>query len=585
MREFTLDEHARPDFRGDEGVEPVTGLIEKQDDTTLRQIKQLLSLPFLLLMTVVAVVSFVFFRVFFQLLSDATGGNPTDFRIMASLSIGISIAAVDILYEKVAIAATRWENYRTQSEYESGLVFKTFIFRFINNNAAILWAAYFRIAVGDAERGDMSVVVDLASTVSLVFVSKNATIIALYIIYPIINYKFQHRAAQKRMGVMFKEAELTIRMEKNKKRMEEQLRNNTESKHVSFFKYFIDIEDPTPKQVQAARVIQRRFRRNKEIEVVQMSWHYSLLSFHKTYPTIPLPELWSARAEIVENAMMSNYYGLVNGYGDTMIQYSYVMMYSCVFPMAAFLSCIVNVLYIRFSVDINLRVVQRAQPAAAKNIGSWSDIINFLSYTAVLSNIGILHFTFGGKFSAAGWGTNFTNVTGGGSESGGGETGVSAALFGHETSELTEWFDVEFNTASKSLWALILLEHLSILAKLLIEKVIDEEPRWVREAIRNRRKLAKLHVIKEESAIDKLLEERALSLIKSTMDEETIMMSELATRHAKIDNSLVRSSSGKGRASNRLKALNRLTLSMRRAQERRLKAMGEIGEGKGSSKE
>jgi hypothetical protein len=156
---------------------------------------------------------------------------------------------------------------------------------------------------------------------------------------------------------------------------------------------------------------------------------------------------------------------------------------------------------------------------------------------------------------------------------------------GHETSELTEWFDVEFNTAEKSLWALILLEHLSILAKLLIEKLIDEEPRWVREAIRNRRKLAKLHVIKEESAIDKLLEERALSLIKSTMDEETIMMSELATRHAKIDNSLIRSSSGKGRASIRLKALNRLTLSMRRAQEKRLRAMGESGGGKGSSKE
>ena len=73
--------------------------------------------------------------------------------------------------------------------------------------------------------------------------------------------------------------------------------------------------------------------------------------------------------------------------------------------------------------------------------------------------------------------------------------------------------------------------------------------------------------------------------------DETIIMSELATRHAKIDHSLARSSFGKGMASNRLKALSRLTLSMRRAQERKLKArmMGNAeiggGNGTGSSKE
>ena len=541
-REVTLDEQTRPDFRGDEGVEPVTGKIEKQDDPSVRTIKQLLSVPFLLLMMVVAVGSFIALRLLFEVLSQATGGDPTVYRTLASLSIGVSITVVDVLYEKIAIAATKWENYRTKSEYEKSLVLKTFVFRFINNNAAILWAAYYRIASGAAEKGDVDVMIDLASTVSIVMVSKQATVIALYIIYPLLCFSVEQRAHKKKMLEMYEEAELTIEEEQRSK---DKLRSYWKKQNIGQ-EYDWTVESASPAMHEAAILIQRKFRQDQQKRGLSLTWHSSLVRFHRRYPKIPLTELWAARIEIIENAMMAPWDGLVNGYADTMIQYSYVMLYSTVFPMASFLACCVNVLYIRFSVDINLRVVQRGKPQAAKNIGSWEDIVSVLTFVAIVSNIGILHFTFGGTFSSMDL-NNMTlaNTTG---ASGNGLEQIYA---------FTEWYDIEFDTASKSLWALIILEHISIMAKIFLEHCMSNEPHWVREAIRNRRKLAKLQVMKEETAIDDMLVDRA-SL------SDPAIMTELVTRHALVDKSITTQLGAKQRAAGRVKALTKLSRSIRK---------------------
>merc|ERR1712185_156889 len=109
-------------------------------------------------------------------------------------------------------------------------------------------------------------------------------------------------------------------------------------------------------------------------------------------------DVWEARADIEKNAMMTEWFGLLNGYGDTLIMYGFVLQFSCVFPLAALLALVSNLLYIRFSIDINLRVVQRAVPETASDIGSWESIASALTYLAILSNIALFQFTFGGTF-------------------------------------------------------------------------------------------------------------------------------------------------------------------------------------------
>ena len=45
----------------------------------------------------------------------------------------ISIFAFEAVYKIIANTLTAWENWRTRSQYEDALIFKNFIFAFVNN--------------------------------------------------------------------------------------------------------------------------------------------------------------------------------------------------------------------------------------------------------------------------------------------------------------------------------------------------------------------------------------------------------------------------------------------------------------------
>ena len=116
-------------------------------------------------MVAVSVVTFVAFRLFFDYLGRSTGGDPFFYRSFSSIAIGISVTLIDLAYESLAIKITMWENWRTSKGYDFGLVSKLFAFRFINNQATIVWAAY-------AAHGHPEVVQELAVTVGLVMLAK-----------------------------------------------------------------------------------------------------------------------------------------------------------------------------------------------------------------------------------------------------------------------------------------------------------------------------------------------------------------------------------------------------------------------------
>ena len=86
---------------------------------------------------------------------------------------------------------------------------------------------------------------------------------------------------------------------------------------------------------------------------------------------------------------------------------------------------------------------------------------------------------------------------------------------------------------------------------------MSNEPHWVREAIRNRRKLAKLQVVKEETAMDDMLVDRA-SL------SDPAILTDLVTRHAMVDKSITTQLGAKQRAAGRVKALIKLSRSIRK---------------------
>ncbi len=44
----------------------------------------------------------------------------------------------------IALKLTRWENYRTQTEFDDNLIFKLFAFQFVNSYASLFYIAFFR---------------------------------------------------------------------------------------------------------------------------------------------------------------------------------------------------------------------------------------------------------------------------------------------------------------------------------------------------------------------------------------------------------------------------------------------------------
>ena len=61
---------------------------------------------------------------------------------VASTINAVSIVILDAIYKRVAVKLNDWENHRTQSEYDSALILKSFMFMFVNNNAVVFYAAF-----------------------------------------------------------------------------------------------------------------------------------------------------------------------------------------------------------------------------------------------------------------------------------------------------------------------------------------------------------------------------------------------------------------------------------------------------------
>jgi len=125
-------------------------------------------------------------------------------------------------------------------------------------------------------------------------------------------------------------------------------------------------------------------------------------------------------------------------YNKMVLQFGFVSMFVAAFPLAPLCALINNVIEIRTDAMKRLLATQRPSPSMrAENIGEWLLVLEFMSYVAVATNIGVLCFT-SPRFSE--------------------HMGLSNA---------------------QTVWAFIILEHSVILIKIMIAHTIDDMPEWV----------------------------------------------------------------------------------------------------------
>lgn len=149
--DFAEEERDRPQFRGTtKRKNPITGKEEKHYPAAQRSVKQVGSFStmiFMLTIVIIIVVSVIVYRIAVRaaLIVHVDPQNAATITAVTAAILNLTgIITMNILYGKLAVRLTDWENHRKESEYEASLTTKIFLFSFVNSFASIFYIAFFK---------------------------------------------------------------------------------------------------------------------------------------------------------------------------------------------------------------------------------------------------------------------------------------------------------------------------------------------------------------------------------------------------------------------------------------------------------
>ncbi|ETO25487.1 hypothetical protein RFI_11648 [Reticulomyxa filosa] len=139
MTKFETKAVARPEFKGEWQHDRVSGLWIEDYSFIYRLIKGSFVFSGLGVWMAGCVVS----AIYVLLLRDA---NPEDLGLKIGLGItnGAMISFFDYVYQFVSIYGNKWENHRTEQDFQDALISKSFIFKFFNSFSSLFYLTFIR---------------------------------------------------------------------------------------------------------------------------------------------------------------------------------------------------------------------------------------------------------------------------------------------------------------------------------------------------------------------------------------------------------------------------------------------------------
>lgn len=162
VRKLSLEEPDRPQFKADIDrsenkdkmrINPITHREEKHYPNVLRQAKYTVTFAVVTLtisIVIMVAISIIVYRLavriaIFRSSDEGVRGQAAVIAaITAALINLLAITILNMLYGRLAIKMTNWENHRKDSKYESHLAFKIFVFQFVNTYSSLFYVAYFK---------------------------------------------------------------------------------------------------------------------------------------------------------------------------------------------------------------------------------------------------------------------------------------------------------------------------------------------------------------------------------------------------------------------------------------------------------
>ena len=139
--EGTRDATGNPKFKGILRRNPVTDVVEKYyTDKTTSKFDRVFSssiLGLLMMVVLVACVGIIAFRVFLRMVVP-------DYTWLAGILNGVVIVMLDVVWKKVAVHMTAFENHLTVEQYQSALINKIFVFSFVNSYITIFYVTFWK---------------------------------------------------------------------------------------------------------------------------------------------------------------------------------------------------------------------------------------------------------------------------------------------------------------------------------------------------------------------------------------------------------------------------------------------------------
>ena len=339
------EEKFRPEYWGPEKFDPVTLTVMKDFSKRSRALRRCGGNLVVTAMVGIVVAIFLVVRWFKRdFLPSENSEFETYLNALAGVLQGVLIAVLNLIYKYVASWLTVIENHPTQTAHDNALIYKVFFFQFINGNMALMSAA---------------------------FLDKEPVTLWSLLITLMVGNQFI-KMAQNQLGprIQFWWAQLQTNKATLRRRLLELAESAKEqsSKIVPVKNTFWEVDskrtDTTGEKgdtsVQVPRKKKRRmsvFNKPKELLTEEEKKTSALLDATNAKvldeddpqeSDFPTQEM--ALTEAMRNCSMTDDDLLVDNYADIMLQFTYVVLWSSVFPLTPLVAVLLNFVQIRFEI-------------------------------------------------------------------------------------------------------------------------------------------------------------------------------------------------------------------------------------------
>ncbi|KAE9421474.1 hypothetical protein Angca_002238, partial [Angiostrongylus cantonensis] len=292
------------------------------------------------------------------------------------------------LYPAWKHALIRYENYRTDDEYEDFLISKIVIFQFVTAFGSLFYIAFY---LKDMKR--------LQETLATLLITRQITQNVMETAVPFLMEKMKLSRLTYKMTKCMSDGTLRRHVEEVRRKnvSDSKVNGYDDELHPGSTPYFT-LGSPSNEGIRRRSSRRRMVGQDNELHLLEnLNQAFASEDFQLRSPRLPLPEFKPSstghcpelsQAEL--ESLMAVYDRPLDDYLEMFIQFGYVLLFSPAFPLAALCVVMNNVVEIRVDAFKLCNTVQRPFTRQVKDIGAWQKAMELLGIVGVMVNCALI---------------------------------------------------------------------------------------------------------------------------------------------------------------------------------------------------